>query len=62
MEDRWLSVDEIAQYLGVSRDIIYNWIKQGMPSHRVGKLWKFRATEIDKWVDSGKASAKRKRG
>ena len=26
MEDRWLSVDEITHYLGVSSDTIYRWI------------------------------------
>jgi len=27
MEDRWLSVDEMAEYLGVSKDTVYSWIK-----------------------------------
>jgi len=26
IEDRWLSVDEIAKYLGVSSDTVYRWI------------------------------------
>lgn len=26
MEDRWLSVDEIGKYLGVSSDSVYRWI------------------------------------
>lgn len=26
MEDRWLSVDEIADYLGVAKDTIYTWV------------------------------------
>ncbi len=54
-DDRWLSVDEIATYLGVKRDTIYKWIeRKGMPpAHKVGRLWKFRKDEIDKWVVSG---------
>lgn len=58
MTDRWLSVEEIAEYLGVSRDMIYIWInKKGMPAHKVGRLWKFKKEEIDDWVKSGQANA-----
>ncbi len=51
MEDRWLSVDEIARYLGVSSDTVYRWIdKHGMPANKIGRLWKFKRDEIDEWV------------
>jgi excisionase family DNA binding protein len=51
MEDRWLSVSEIALYLGIKRDTIYKWIgRRSMPSHKVGRLWKFRQEEVDAWV------------
>lgn len=54
VEDRWLSVDEIAGYLGVKRDTVYKWIdRKNMPAHKVGRLWKFRKEEIDQWVRSG---------
>jgi len=57
MEDRWLSVDEIAGYLGVKRDTVYTWISgRGMPAHRVGKLWKFKRDEVDTWVRDGGAA------
>lgn len=57
MDDRWLSVDEIAEYLGVSRDTIYTWIDgKGLPAHRLGRLWKFKREEVDSWVKSGSAS------
>ncbi len=57
LEDRWLSVDEICKYLGVSNDTVYKWInKRGMPASRVGRLWKFRKEEIDEWVRKGGAS------
>jgi len=56
MEDRWLSVDEIAEYLGVTRETIYAWLsKKGLPGHRVGRLWKFKRAEIDEWVRTGGA-------
>lgn len=57
MSDRWVSVEEIAGYLGVSKDTIYGWIaKRDMPAHKVGRLWKFKTDEIDSWVRTGKAS------
>lgn len=55
--DRWLSVDEIASYLGVKRDTIYKWIeRKNMPAHKLGSLWKFKKDEIDAWVRAGKAA------
>ena len=54
VEDRWLSVDEIALYLGVKRDTVYKWIdRKQMPGHKVGRLWKFRKEEVDQWVRLG---------
>lgn len=51
MADRWLSVDEIAAHLGVSRDTVYKWIKRkDLPAHKTGRLWKFRVDEVDAWV------------
>jgi excisionase family DNA binding protein len=57
MEDRWLSVDEIALHLGIKKDTVYRWINEKqMPAHRMGRLWKFRKEEVDDWVKSGGAS------
>ena len=51
VDDRWLSVDEIAAYLGVKRDTVYKWIsRKQMPAHKVGRLWKFQKKEVDQWV------------
>ena len=58
MEDRWLSVEEIAQYLGISKDTVYTWISaKGIPAHKIGRLWKFKKDEIDTWVRGGKVKA-----
>jgi excisionase family DNA binding protein len=57
MSERWLSVEEIANHLGVSKDTIYAWReKKGLPAHRIGRLWKFKAKEVDDWVRNGSAS------
>jgi excisionase family DNA binding protein len=57
MTEAWLSVEDIAQHLGVSKDTVYTWVAQkGMPAHKVGRLWKFQASEIDDWVRSDGAA------
>jgi len=54
MNDRWLSVDEIGEYLGVKRDTVYNWINnKSMPAHKIGRLWKFKKEDVDVWVKLG---------
>jgi excisionase family DNA binding protein len=56
MTEPWLSVEAIAEHLGVSKETIYKWLeRKKIPAHRVGKLWKFQASEIDDWVRTGGA-------
>lgn len=57
MTDRWLSVEDIAEHLGVSKDTVYAWIaRRQMPAHKVGRLWKFQRAEVDAWVKAGGAN------
>jgi len=57
MNERWLSVEEIANHLGISKDTVYTWTnKKNMPAHKIGKLWKFKVSEVDEWAKSGKAA------
>jgi len=51
MEDRWLSVDEIGDNLGIKQDTVYKSISERqMPGHKIGRLWKFNKKEVDEWV------------
>lgn len=62
MDDRWLSVEEIAEYLGVSKDTVYTWLsKKSMPGNKVGRLWKFKKDEVDAWIRAGGTSTKAER-
>jgi excisionase family DNA binding protein len=56
MSEPWVSVDEVSGHLGVAKDTIYRWIEtRGLPAHRVGRLWKFKLSEVDAWVERGGA-------
>ena len=55
--EKWSSLEEIAEHLGVSKDTIRNWIKKAViPHRRIGKQYKFKVSEVDAWVDSGKSA------
>ena len=54
--EKWSSLEEIAEHLGVSKDTIRNWIKKKIPYHRTGKQYKFKISQVDAWVHSGKSA------
>lgn len=57
MDTKRLLVDEIAEYLGVSRDTDYRWIEgRRFPADKVGRSWKSKVAEIDDWVKSGRGA------
>lgn len=52
----WVAVDDVARHLGVAKDSVYRWIDtKALPAHKVGRLWKFRLSEVDGWVRDGGA-------
>lgn len=57
INDGWIGIEQAAQYIGVNKDTIRNWIKKGtIPANRVGKLWKFKKSELDEWIKSGRSA------
>lgn len=55
--ENWIGIAEAAAFLGVTKDSIRNWIKKtDIPAHKIGKLWKFKRSELDDWVKSGKSA------
>ena len=43
INDNWIGIEEAAQYMGVTKETIRNWIKKtDIPAHKIGKLWKFQ--------------------
>jgi excisionase family DNA binding protein len=58
MNDKWISIDDAAEYMGVKPVTLRGWIRNGsnIPAHKIGKQWKFKASELDAWVKSGKSA------
>ena len=58
INDNWINIDEAAKYLRVKPGTIRDWIrkKKGMPARKIGKKWKFKFSELDEWVLSGKSA------
>jgi excisionase family DNA binding protein len=53
-EEPWATVDNVAAHLKVTRDTIYRWIdRRGFPVHRVGRILRFRISEVDRCVEQG---------
>ena len=47
LDDRWITTEEVADYLGVKSNTIREWIKKdvGIPAHKIGRCWRFKKTE-----------------
>lgn len=59
INDNYISLDEAAQYLGIKPVTLRSWIrdpKNEVPAHKIGRFWKFKRSEIDAWVQSGKSA------
>lgn len=53
-DERWVGVEDVAAHLGVGRDSVYRWAeRRGLPARRVGRLLRFKLSEVDAWVDAG---------
>ncbi len=62
-KERWVDIDEVASHLGVTKDSIYRWVeKKGFPAHHVGRLFRFKLSEVDEWVRKGDGAANKETG
>lgn len=54
----WKSMPDLLKYLDMSRESVLEAIsKRGMPAHKVGRVWKFKFSEVDEWIRSGQAAS-----
>lgn len=58
LSNKWIGVEDAAEYFGVKPATIRDWIRKekGIPAHKIGKQWKFKCEELDMWVKSGKSA------
>lgn len=49
--ERWVSMEEICNHLGASRDTVKKMVKmQNMPAYKFDRKWKFKISEVDEWM------------
>ena len=63
MQDDILTIEEVASYLRVSDRTVYDWAQKGeIPAGKIGTVWRFKKSEVEKWVNerlsSGPSSKK----
>ncbi|MEW5758121.1 MAG: helix-turn-helix domain-containing protein [Candidatus Omnitrophota bacterium] len=53
-----LNIDELADYLRLRKQTIYNWLHEGKISGiKVGGVWRFDKKEVDIWLRSQRRKA-----
>lgn len=53
--EKWVNLRDIAVHLSMSEDTVRTWVKEGkLPYYRAGKRYKFKISEVDKWIREGK--------
>lgn len=52
LEENYISLESAAEYLNIKPVTLRKWIKQkqDLPAYQLGKLWKFKKSELDKWI------------
>ncbi len=49
--DKWMTLEEVADYLQVSKDTIYRLVQRGeIPASKISNLWRFKREEVDAWM------------
>ncbi len=63
MTESWVSAEDVAKHLGMVKDSVYRRIEhRGPRAQEIGRLWKSKLTELDKWVRSAGADEKGAQG
>ena len=53
--EKWVNLEDVAEHLSLSQDTVRTWIKEGkLPSYKAGKRYKFKISEVDEWVRTGR--------
>jgi excisionase family DNA binding protein len=53
-QEAWANAEQVAAHLGIQKQSIYRWIdEKGFPAHHIGRLLRFKLSEVDEWVRQG---------
>ncbi|MDD5653966.1 MAG: helix-turn-helix domain-containing protein [Candidatus Omnitrophica bacterium] len=48
-----MTIDDLAQYLKVTRRTIYEWLKHNkVPAVKIVGQWRFKKDKIDAWIEN----------
>ena len=51
-EEQIFDIEELSAYLKVPKSTLYRLASEGkIPSHKVGRHWRFRRESVDHWLD-----------
>lgn len=58
VNEGYISLEDAAEYLNIKPGTLRKWLKKNedIPAHQIGRLWKFKRSELDDWVQSGKSA------
>lgn len=56
MTQQFMTVEELAGYLGIAKGTIYSWrhVHFGPPSYKFGGVIKYKLADVDAWIDSNR--------
>lgn len=58
--EKWVNLEDVAEHLSLSQDTVRTWIKEGkLPAYKAGKRYKFKISEVDEWVRTGRIKDKK---
>jgi excisionase family DNA binding protein len=60
IDEAFLTTEEVLDYLQVTQRTVYRLIKAGrIPAVRVGRQWRFRKQDVDRWLETQQGRASR---
>ena len=52
-QEQLMNIKEVASYLRIKESTVYTWAQTGrIPAFRLGRLWRFRRTDLDAWLEN----------
>jgi len=55
-----MTLSDVASFLQVAERTVYLWAQRGMiPSFKLGNVWRFKRTDLEKWIEDCKSSTPR---